>query len=186
VPIPIAKASTRPAKNVGIGFPLSQRTESRSTCRFKRDSCGRGGRLGEKSYDQPLSPVCSANSNDIRVGSRVPGQCGMFSFVADKSSVTPLCCPNRSTPGSSATRKLSRNGILGSFSDHHWAFSGIPAIDRSEPPMRTEVRFFIKKRDGRWRAKLASPPQVRARVRLCFAEAVGKMRPLLPATRPYR
>ena len=45
VPIPIAKASTRPAKNVGIGFPLNQRTESRSTCRCKRDSCGRGGRL---------------------------------------------------------------------------------------------------------------------------------------------
>src|SRR6266567_1200174 len=68
VPIPIAKASTRPAKNVGIGFPLSQRTESRSTCRFKRDSAARGGRLGEKSYDQPLSPVCSANSSDIRFG----------------------------------------------------------------------------------------------------------------------
>jgi hypothetical protein len=69
VPIPIAKASTRPAKNVGTGFPFSQRTESRSTCRFKRDSCGHGGRLGEKSYGQPLSPVCSANSSGIRVGS---------------------------------------------------------------------------------------------------------------------
>jgi hypothetical protein len=42
VPIPIAKASTRPAKKVGIGFPLSQRTPSRSPCKFKRDSRGRG------------------------------------------------------------------------------------------------------------------------------------------------